>query len=796
MKRLSTHGSQMASLIIELNGKLGLRAGLSTGSGVFFGGQSLNRSNKNHTTPFQSQQFSTFCQRQERSKTKAFVGWKPVKNAKRHDSHKASPPVPLSCSIPAAVQAESRTYAEKKLDEVMVRIEALTEKMDRLRERRLYLLDKEEAGPLTKREQAELDEYNEMKETIGKEEEEKQIWLKKVNSSETTMKWPIANDAEIQAILKEHLSPISPSLVQTEGSVFKFLDREESFSLLASSTAKRFKSWKLKDRDRNLHPIPFLADGPGTGKSRFLQELPLSFKSFVDKANLPNDFKDCLSKTLFINITFGNGSPYLETEIATGIETSVCLRILHEFNLTTFPSFKVFESAMKERKLDLALASTLARICPPDIECVVLGIDEVNRVHAKNTNGFKELFSILGGLSCSSGKQLFVPVLAGTVIGPIQSVVTESTHPPLHIPLPLLSFESCVSIFVECNQQLPADARSNKHLRQLIFDVGGHCRSLEFLYNALTSKMSNPRLLSYWDDIAAEVRSEITKRYKICQLPNIEQAIAYSFLSIPVDQQQLVSGPGSPSFLTMAENGLVKLVPKGDQFVVSIPFMFVSAFLRTHHTNPYAKFWNELPLANVLYWEQWEDFNVTYMAFRLSLFSCLGISSIPLAKLLQGANLNLANDHTVCIPPIENIKVTRLSQRYPETKRPEFSSGNCVLNAGGSSFDGFVYLDIQEDLTLQQPGNRCLIAMQMKLKRNTDRKMTTEVITAEYKKTQSRIKKHLAGTKFILLVLGRSMGNYEGKRMRKNCAVVSEREQEEFYGEAYHRRFNLNLREK
>ena len=97
------------------------------------------------------------------------------------------------------------------------------------------------------------------------------------------------------------------SLVETSGAKFEFVDRQESF---ARSIEKRLASngaW-----DRNLHPFPFLAHGPGTGKSRFLDEISKSFKTHVDarKSEYPLLVK-ALADALIIRVSFGNGSASL-----------------------------------------------------------------------------------------------------------------------------------------------------------------------------------------------------------------------------------------------------------------------------------------------------------------------------------------------------------------------------------------------------------------------------------------------------------------------------------------------------
>ena len=96
----------------------------------------------------------------------------------------------------------------------------------------------------------------------------------------------------------------------------------------------------------------------------------------------------------------------------------------------------------------------------------------------------------------------FVPILAGTstVIGPITNFVKESQQMPLRIPLPLLSHESSLAILckavrdsvVKGETQLSESEVSilsqDACLKHIFYYIGGHCRSLEFLYKATICK--------------------------------------------------------------------------------------------------------------------------------------------------------------------------------------------------------------------------------------------------------------------------------------------------------------------
>ena len=72
------------------------------------------------------------------------------------------------------------------------------------------------------------------------------------------------SDQEIADQIKKGLMSNSKNLVDTSGSDFVYSDRQNSFKVLADSLVIRHKALKERKSDRNLHPIPFLADGPGS----------------------------------------------------------------------------------------------------------------------------------------------------------------------------------------------------------------------------------------------------------------------------------------------------------------------------------------------------------------------------------------------------------------------------------------------------------------------------------------------------------------------------------------------------
>jgi hypothetical protein len=597
------------------------------------------------------------------------------------------------------------------------------------------------------------------------------------------------------------LPPVTPPLVTSPGRDFAFSDREVSLDILADYIESKYYHIQSGLHDKMYHKIPFLADGPGSGKSRFLQELSTSLSLNVSKKTHPlyaNDsiphqlssyisstqnyfqhYKNTLSSAIFLNISFGNGSPYVKREQTLDIEESICLRLIYPEYETEYQSFTSFCDAYINSHLHLESLSLSKYLESLKGHCrmLILGIDEVNFLYEESREQFKALFKIIGSIGSHHSDPIFVPVLAGTVIGPIQDVVSHSMYPPLHIPLPLLSINSTINILSQKDTSMANLIQKHKPLRQLIADIGGHCRALELFYSAISAN----NYTTDFDHIMNIVINTLTQYYPKIGLPLYGKAISCSFLSKAVNPLEHVSEhQGSLTFQELEEYGLIKLeqLRSSNTFKVKVPFIFVICFIKRTPNDEISKFWNDVLLVEKIYWEQWEEFNNSYLAFRLVLFSKLGMTRVKLSEFLNGAKMNIPNDIEIKIPPVRDLAIKKLSHRYPSTERPNFATGHAVLNARGSAFDSFMYLETV-DGTL-------LITAQMKLAYPDSlnpQEITKDRIDLEYNKVNNTVAEFLPNTDFLLLVLGLCDGKYDERLLPSKCAIVLRTEHAEFYGD-------------
>ena len=92
---------------------------------------------------------------------------------------------------------------------------------------------------------------------------------------------------------------------------------------------------------------------------------------------------------------------------------------------------------------------------------------------------------------------------------------------------------------------------------------------------------------------------------------------------------------------------------------------------------------------------RFQDWNLYYqwVVLRLSLYAYLGVSTISLKKLFNGAKMNIPVDVEIKVPPSAVLKVSKIGFRYPSFRAPHFKIGNYVVNADGAPFDAFLYLE-------------------------------------------------------------------------------------------------------
>ncbi|PKK58976.1 hypothetical protein RhiirC2_795491 [Rhizophagus irregularis] len=247
-------------------------------------------------------------------------------------------------------------------------------------------------------------------------------------------------------------------LVKTYGKDFKFLQRDDTIDALwngltmLDKIAARFKNRNVSDK--GLHPIPVLAGGPGVGKSRFLDEVERLLVQYANESD-DDEIRDAFTNMTVINTTYGNGCPARDMDVTIGAEASLAIRILFEYFKPKHDfgdyDFSHFQSLCNNySNISYFTLSTAIRVVYTDVIIqknqeiksnpllvLVLGIDDLNQLHDNNPKAFRTLINGIGGVMCSSPANIyFIPILAGTIEGPLNQYKSGSTQSLLPLPLP------------------------------------------------------------------------------------------------------------------------------------------------------------------------------------------------------------------------------------------------------------------------------------------------------------------------------------------------------------------------
>ncbi|KAI3658801.1 hypothetical protein MP638_002601 [Amoeboaphelidium occidentale] len=208
---------------------------------------------------------------------------------------------------------------------------------------------------------------------------------------------------------------------------------------------------------------------------------------------------------------------------------------------------------------------------------------------------------------------LFVPIVAGRVIRPLNDSFEVIDHPYLVVPLPYLSLESSVKILSSKYAHIAEMIENNPEMRMLISDTGGHPRALELLYGAL--KESNRDIPSYFDDVQKKVSRDLHHRYRPNEF-HLAPLIATTLLDISIEEWRV---------------------------------------------------WSDLLFDEDYWWKNWKLFNTNYVLLRLSLYKCLGYDTDLLRYLFKGAKTSVPKDWDI------EVKLPQVEE-YSKGQQEDFSS--------------------------------------------------------------------------------------------------------------------------
>jgi len=363
--------------------------------------------------------------------------------------------------------------------------------------------------------------------------------------------------------------------------------------------------------------------------------------------------------------------------------------------------------------------------------------------------------------------------LAGTIQGPVEDMIRESTHRLLRLPLPLLTDEDVINIGSKLSVKskegdrtlrLTEDfVRHNSLFRRCIADVGGMARGVEYFFEHFLSAVDRvkdtwpeddaelTKALEYIDvmEVIGKVEVSLEDHYPFDEhvdyaMPVLTNAI----LDIPISINDTITvGNNSISYKRLRSAGILNLEPQGDinKFYVRVPYMWMvllaKAAASQSSKSPW-RFWTTfLDPAGTISWGQWEKFNIKFWALRLSLLSAAGKTTANLEELFPDAEFTSScPNFKVTIPDFSEMEMHELLNKYPESQEVSDLNGQnhsdlhtkfnkVFVNGKTALIDGFSFLE--------QPktANDLMICFQMKLAE--DGSMNLSDITTKDLKAES-----------------------------------------------------------
>ncbi|RIA92650.1 hypothetical protein C1645_804498 [Glomus cerebriforme] len=595
-------------------------------------------------------------------------------------------------------------------------------------------------------------------------------------------------------------------LVESFGHQFNLCSRENTISTLWNGNLlnnngilKRFEHFRNQKSDRNLHPIPFLCCGPGTGKSRFLQEIHgMLLKQAQSSENQEIAF--IFENAVYLNVTYGNGSAAANFDVNIKGEASLALRILYNYFIygNKTMNYGFFVEMVGENAKYLRLSTVLQAIyksrCKNEEKLViVVGIDEVNKLYDISHEDFYSLINSIGTWSCSSGPVFFIPILAGTNETLLQSTITKSTHQILHLPLNLLSMSDM--LLIACSLGFNREYIYQNHLfRCIIADIGGHVRALELFYELISNEAKYKRMEEI--DLARIVQlleGKLLEQYQFYQFTDqVTPMLANAILERPVRKNDgFHMGNQKISYERLNSLGMLTLEPVPDDmsrqlYYIRLPYIWICLLIKTATGESPYKFLNlMINPKETFYCEQWEKFNIKFWILRICLFSVLGKKTIKLKELLNGTLYsNEFMDIEVKIPDYNSIQVHYPNRQYSlnnntffnfdDKYNSSYTNNSIIYKNGNADYDGFSYLIINSN----QP---MLLALQLKWKNS--QQIDDKIIKKEYEKVEE-VAREVGLDDWLLLILSNCSSTFK-KSLPPRCAIVDKNHFTKFYGNIF-----------
>eukprot|EP00808_Paulinella_micropora_P017264 g661.t1 len=503
--------------------------------------------------------------------------------------------------------------------------------------------------------------------------------------------------------------PAPLRLVTTSKFLPKLRHREDAIRLLCETVSQRFKNY-LKgflDKEKQPHLICFAT--AGTGKSRLAQETLSLLQKHVEHRELRALLRN---STVSVHVTFNGDTKFNQWDRESGAEAALSVRTLASYfgvQITSLHFLRTIElrTALDCILLDFRRRRSLAQDSPV---AFYLAVDDVGQTLLPADNA-KVARSFLKDISNAAGSWLLGPprsvfpitLMTGTTAQAITSILaTESSHPYVSLPVPLLSFNESDAMLRELGLEEWANDGQGQ---QLLADIGGLPRLLEILFSSLQTlvEMGQRPTNASWATVQHALMTFVKQR-----TGHVEEEVVHAIVRAALTRETVTNedvAHGQQTWGDLESCGAVFLrEQKQGGMVVEVPYLIIEGKVRNLRKRrlpdvvealfrvPEPRFWE---------WQTWEKFNALFdgaTAWLLAQREGKGSQTVSVARFYRGALVDpaIANWEFGLSPRVE---FQTCEKRFPETStRPshqgkEFSwrAGEVsVMNADGAKADHFM----------------------------------------------------------------------------------------------------------
>ncbi|KAJ8550531.1 hypothetical protein ON010_g10539 [Phytophthora cinnamomi] len=567
-------------------------------------------------------------------------------------------------------------------------------------------------------------------------------------------------------------------LCKSFGKAWPYQGKEELAATVAGPLADHFNAWKDGNDDKQTHAINLVLSGPGTGKSRMLDEMDGILLRAAELSG-SQELVRRMQKVYIFHVTFENGTAAQGSLINPDCpDYDISYRMLYQLTKDRRTDWPAFCADVKRRYGHLPLSigtviQLLADLEMTDITnmTVVLCLDGLQKL-LNNDPRELDLYAVLASVCyvMNASKAFSVCVCAATVQNPVDAALSDSPQKRVFLVPPVIT-----------DDVLGASTRLE---RQLVEDMGGHGRALEILryvldkYSQTQLEEMDPAIIveEIWDELLVQY-SGVFRSPFFRSVQNCRELLVAVFSRRSYKPWESI-GTTAMTVDDLRSFGLSRLTREGH---LECAFIFLQMLLRKipkrlsggdNFSDYLARF--------VLSWQRFEKFVAFYR--RVKSIAYCGETPIDLSTFHAGAHFGTIDGISIKESNARKV-VEATNQHITKSNAPpsmiftdlgdnvDVSEMDTVVINGASALAGDIFSRVQLLIGKQQRQILCNEVLQCKLLKKE--KLTEATYHSEMKKAVDTV------DVFLLITTAEKATDFP---LPPRCGVVSKSEFERYFG--------------